>query len=230
MDAESETEVLGAETYARMMLLCSRGRRLDLIAGYMFSRVDDNLRVSHVSNIEPGIFGSRIAVEDIFDATNKFHGGQIGLLAEIDQGPCTLSLMAKAGLGNMNEVVTIRGRSEITDLLGGVAKYDTGILALPTNTGVYKTDKFTVIPEAEAKLVWRLTRCLDVSLGYSCMYWSDVAMAADQIQTSSSGLPIVNSSQWFGGSLQGPPNPTITGITDTDLWLHAVNIGMTFRM
>jgi hypothetical protein len=228
--ARTETEVLGADAYARILLHCNRGRRLDLIAGYMFSRVDDNLQISNVSNITPATFGAKIEVEDAFEATNKFHGGQLGLLAEIDRGPLTLSLLAKMGLGNMNEVVAISGNSRITDLAGGRQSFDTGILALPSNSGVYKTDKFTIIPEAEAKLIWRLTRHLDVTLGYSCMYWNDVAMAADQIQLSSSGLPMVNSSQWFGGALQGPAAPTVSGITDTDLWLHAVNFGVTFRM
>jgi hypothetical protein len=202
---------------------------LDLIAGYQFSRVDDSLSIHHVTHASPGVFGARFELQDRFETTNKFHGGQIGLLAEMDRGPMTLSLLGKVGLGNMNEVVTISGQSEITDLAGGTMSSEGGILALPTNIGTYKKDRFTVIPEVEAKVTWRLTRNLDFSVGYTIMYWDSLAMAGDQIETYN-GLPIVNSSQWFGGALDGPANPTLSEIVDTDLFLHALNVGLTFRL
>ena len=229
INAHSETEVLGADAYVRYMLHCSPGRRVDLIAGYQFSRIDDTLTISNVSDITPPIFGARVEAQDSFKTLNKFHGGQIGLLGEMDRGPLTLSLLAKVGLGNMNEVVTISGQSRITDLAGGVSNNVGGILALPSNIGTYKKDKFTVIPELEAKAVWRLTRHLDFSVGYTIMYWNDLALAGDQIETFN-GLPVVNSSQWFGGTLDGPANPNLAEIVDTDLFLHALNVGFTFRM
>jgi hypothetical protein len=61
------------------------------------------------------------------------------------------------------------------------------------------------------------------------MYWNNLAMAGDQIENNN-GLPVVNSSQWFGGTLDGPANPVLPEIVETDLFLHAVNVGFTFRM
>jgi hypothetical protein len=230
INAHSETEILGADAYVRYMLHCNRGRRVDLIAGYQFSRVDDSLSIHHVTHADPGVFGARFEARDDFEATNKFHGGQIGLLGELDRGPLTLSVLGKVGLGNMNEVVTISGQSQITDVAGGEFNSDSGILALPSNIGTYKKDRFAVIPELEAKATWRLTNHLDFSIGYTIMYWDNVAMAGDQIETNRNGLPIVNSSQWFGGPLDGPANPTLPEIVDTDLFLHALNLGLTFRL
>ncbi len=229
IDAHSETEVLGADAYVRYMLHCRRGRRVDLIAGYQFSRVDDTLYINSVTDITPGVFGARVEVHDGFETTNKFHGGQIGLLGEMDSGAMTLSLLAKVGLGNMNEVVTISGRSQLTDIGGNQQTHNGGMLALPTNIGTYKKDRFAVLPELEAKATWRLTRNLDFSVGYTVMYWNNLAMVGDQIETIND-VPAVNSSQWFGNPLTGPANPVLTEIVDGDLFLHALNVGLTFRL
>jgi hypothetical protein len=230
VNVNSETDLLTAEALARFLVFCRCGHRLDLIAGYQFGRIDDSLRIEHRTDITPGIFGARVEAFDMFDVCNKFHGGQLGLLTEFDRGPLTLSMLGKVGLGNMNQVVTISGGSRVTDVAGGVSTYEGGILALPTNIGTYKRDKFTVVPEAEVKLTWRMTKCLDFSVGYTVMYWSDVALAAGQIDTSQGNLPTINSSQWFGGTLEGPANPLLDQIRDTDLWLHALSLAVTLRI
>ena len=93
-------------------------------------------------------------------------------------------VLAKVGLGNMNEVVTIAGQSALTDAGGFTSHYTSGILALPTNIGTYKQDKFAVIPEAEIKLNFKLTRNLEATVGYDFIYWSTLALAGEQIDTS----------------------------------------------
>jgi len=230
--AVNQTDVLGAEGYLRYLLYCAPGRRLDLIGGYQFSRVDDSLQIDHRTDFTPQIFGARLTADDLFDTQNKFHGGTLGLLGEFGQGPIVLSLLAKVGLGNMNEVVTIAGRSSITDAGGFTSFFNSGILAVPTNMGTYKQDKFAVLPEAEVKLTFKLTKNLEASVGYDFMYWSTLALAGDQIATGPGGLPLVNSSQWFGGALDpaGGNNPSFTGIKDSSFWMQGLSVGLTFRM
>jgi hypothetical protein len=232
IQAVTHTDVMGAEGYLRYLLYCAPGRRLDLIGGYQFSRVDDSLQIDNRTNFSPQIFGAHFEAEDLFDTQNKFHGGELGLLGEFGRGAVILSILAKVGLGNMNEVVNIDGRSSLTDAGGFTAYYNGGILALPTNMGTYKQDKFAVIPEAEVKLTFKLTRRLEASVGYDFIYWSTLALAGDQIETSMGGLPTVNSSQWFGGSLDptGGPHPSFGGIKDTSLWLQGLSVGLTLRM
>ena len=160
IQAVTQTDVMGAEGYLRYLLYCAPGRRLDLIGGYQFSRVDDRLQINNSTDYQPQIFGAHFEAEDLFDTQNKFHGGELGLLGEFGRGPVTLSVLAKVGLGNMNEVVTIAGQSALTDAGGFTSYYNGGILALPTNIGTYKQDKFALIPEAEIKLNFKLTRHL----------------------------------------------------------------------
>ena len=239
VDAATKTDVLTADAYCRALLACYDTGRLDLIAGYQFARVDDYLRINNQSVITantgaPGIpVGSRVAFSDVFDVRNKFHGGQIGLLGEFGRGPITLTMIAKTGLGNMNEVVTINGASSIAIPTGGGAYSQSdfvgGHLAQPTNIGVYKRDRFTWIPEAEVKLTWCLSEHLDFSLGYALTYFADLALAGDQIETVN-GLPVVNRSQWFGGSLVGPPNPSLPEIRESSLWLQGLTLGLTIKL
>jgi hypothetical protein len=232
IQAVAQTDVMGAEGYLRYLLYCAPGRRLDLIGGYQFSRVDDRLQINNSTSFQPQIFGAHFEAEDLFDTQNKFHGGELGLLGEFGRGAVTLSVLAKLGMGNMNQVVTIDGRSALTDAGGFTSHYMSGILALPTNMGTYKQDKFALIPEAEIKLIFKLTRNLEATVGYDFIYWSSLALAGEQIDTSMGNLPTVNSSQWFGGTLDpaGGSVPAFNGIKDSSLWLQGLSVGLTLRM
>ncbi|MCU0871430.1 MAG: BBP7 family outer membrane beta-barrel protein [Pirellulaceae bacterium] len=232
IQAVAQTDVMGAEGYLRYLLYCAPGRRVDLIGGYQFSRVDDRLQINNSTDYQPQIFGAHFEAEDLFDTQNKFHGGELGLLGEFGRGPVTLSVLAKLGMGNMNQVVTIDGRSALTDAGGFTSHYTSGILALPTNIGTYKQDKFALIPEAEIKLNFKLTRNLEATVGYDFIYWSTLALAGEQIDTSMGNLPTVNSSQWFGGALDpaGGAYPAFSGIKDSSLWLQGLSVGLTLRM
>ena len=232
IQAITQTDVMGAEGYLRYLLYCAPGRRLDLIGGYQFSKVDDRLQINNSTDYQPQIFGAHFEAEDLFETQNKFHGGELGLLGEFGRGPVTISVLAKVGLGNMNEVVNIAGQSALTDAGGFTSYYRGGILALPTNIGTYKQDKFAVIPEAEIKLNFKLTRNLEATVGYDFIYWSTLALAGQQIDTSVGNLPTVNSSQWFGGSLDaaGGTYPSFSGIKDSSLWLQGLSVGLTLRM
>lgn len=235
IQAATRTDVQGAEGYLRHLLYCAPGSRLDLIGGYQFSRVDDRLQINHATTYTPSFLLRSIDVEDVFDAENTFHGGELGLLGEFGKGPVRLSILAKVGLGNMNEVVTIAGRSTVAYGAGAPVNYNSGLLALPTNMGVYEQDKFGVIPELDAKLIFKLTRNLDLSIGYNFIYWNTLAMAGDQIDTTMGGQPTVNSSQWasqwFGGALDpaGGSYPKLEKIKDSDLWLQGLSVGLTLR-
>ena len=123
IQAVTQTDVMGAEGYLRYLLYCAPGRRLDLIGGYQFSRVDDSLQINNRTDYHPQIFGAHFEAEDLFDTQNKFHGGELGLLGEFGRGPVILSVLAKVGMGNMNEVVTIDGRSSLTDAGGFTSHY-----------------------------------------------------------------------------------------------------------
>jgi len=229
--ATANNDVLGVEAFLRYSLHRCENRRVDLWAGYHFTKIDDSLNVNHrMLQIAGPLAGTRFTFEDLFDVKNEFHGAELGLLSEIDRGPFTVSLMGKFSMGNMRETLTISGFSSRIPPAGGIHPGH-GLLAMPTNVGTYTRDDFAVIPEAEFKLICRITKRLEASLGYSFVYWSDVALAGQQIDMSM-GQPTVNASQLLGGALPpgDPRNPAFIGIVDTDFWIQALSFGLTFKL
>jgi hypothetical protein len=66
-----------------------------------------------------------------------------------------------------------------------------------------------------------LTR-LQFTAGYSLIYWSKVARAGDQVDTS------VNTTQQSGGTLTGNPNPRFP-YAFTDFWAQGANLGLEYK-
>ncbi len=225
IQAKASNDLLSAETYGSYLLYACRGRRLDFIAGYQFARIDDSLVISNRST-EMFPPGTQFSFEDVFSVKNTFNGGELGLLGQYDAGPITFSALGKLGLGDMHQVVTIDGRYTVNGN-GGPG----GLLTQPTNIGTYTSDKFCLVPEADLKMIYHMTRRFDFSLGYSLIYWNKVALAGDQIDTSKNGMPTVNSSQLLGGPFFVPPNnPELKGIHDTSFWVQGITFGLTFKL
>jgi hypothetical protein len=60
---------------------------------------------------------------------------------------------------------------------------------------------------------------LKFTIGYNLIYWSDVALAADQIDTT------VNLTQAGGNPLVGPARPAFA-FRETDYWLQGLTLGV----
>lgn len=234
IEAEADNDVLAAEVSARLKVAGNSRFRFDVIGGYQFARIDDSLTVSsHQVALAGSQFpfpeGTELDFQDIFSAKNQFHGGKFGMIADYCFGRFTLSMAGKVSFGNMRRTVSIRGLSSVTDVSGSTQNFNGGLLALGDNLGTLVDDRFSVMPEADFKLVYHLTNHLDFSLGYTFMYWSAVALAGDQIDTSREGTPTVNSTQILGGTLQGANNPVLPSIDDTDFWVQGITFGLVFH-
>ncbi len=94
MNVSTSSSILGVEAYLRTNVLAGRGYNIDLIGGYSFIRLDDDLSVHSLSNsldAASGVpVGTTIDVIDMFDAHNEFHGGEFGLVSEVRRGRWTL--------------------------------------------------------------------------------------------------------------------------------------------
>jgi len=223
----AQNDVMGAEAFVRKAVYRHGQRRVDFLFGYHFNRIDDSFSIDHRSQT-PNPF----AFQDSFAVENHFHGADIGLMSELTRGPFTLSLMGKMGMGNMRQTVTISGSNTVT--IGGVPTPNPGgILALPTNIGTYTHDEFSIVPEAEFKLLCRINKRMEASIGYSFLYWSGIALAGQQIQVQDgTNTPILNQSQIPSSApfaAHGSTEPIFPGIRDTDFWLHGLTIGITFK-
>lgn len=231
--AQAENDLMSLDAYLRVLLYQYEDRRLDLLAGYQFSRIDDSLSIGNRMVQIGGAFpvGTRFEFDDLFDVKNTFHGATVGLQGEYSYGSLRLSMLSKLGFGNLHREVRIDGRSRVIDANNNVADFNGGMLALPTNIGTYKDDVFSFVPEVEMKLMYEVSKGFEVAIGYSFLYWTEVALAGDQIDRSVQGMPTVNGSQLLGGTLApgAPANPAFAGVQDAGFWAQGLTFGVTLK-
>jgi hypothetical protein len=200
------------------------GFRYDAILGYRFLRLDD--RVAIVDNSvsldaqNPGSF----IVNDSFDTENKFHGVDVGSTISFCKGCFSVELLSKIALGNSHAITTINGSTVITQN-NQAQTFQGGLLAQRTNIGVFEDDQFAVVPELGATLGYQINPCWRATVGYTFIYWSQVARAGDQIDLRVNPNLIPP---------EGPP-PVTTNLFPqfnwvySDYWAQGLNLGIEAR-
>jgi Putative beta barrel porin-7 (BBP7) len=210
----STNNIIGFEAFTEIMMLRDTNRRIDLIGGYQFLRLDDELNISSDSTFAGGpLTGTLVEVDDTFRAQNEFHGGVIGLKGRMARGQWSLEALGKLGLGNMRQEVTISGQTAVTPSGGGAPLVSTGgLFAQDTNIGTFERNKFCFVPELTFNLKYHVSPCVNFHIGYNILWLSEVALSADQLDR----------------------NVDVTGITgspvfafqDNNYWLQGINFGM----
>jgi hypothetical protein len=218
------SRVGGGDMFIRRLLFRDDCRRIDLLAGYQFAKIDSDVLVASsrtsIRRVGSIPYGTVINMYDSFDTTNRFHAGEIGLLGEYDRGDITWSLLAKVGLGSMKQRTEIVGHTN-TRIPGEQATTsEQGLLALGTNIGVYEQNLFTVSPEIQLTAAYHLNDCVDLTCGYSFIYWNHAAQPGLQIDR------VINTTQ-ITGALVGDPRPAFPN-QDSDFFVHGLNIGVQF--
>lgn len=208
ISSTASNDVLGAEIYFRTLLDRGSDYRLDLLGGYQMTRIDDDLALTTVST-------NPFTTSDLFDVSNEYHAAEFGLLGEVYKDCTTIQLMGKVGVGNMQQTVDISGSSS----LAGVPTPG-GLFARPSNIGSYSRDLLVWSPEVGIKLIQKVRDNISISVGYTFMYWTSVALAGDQVDTG------VNSQALFNG---GGADSTTFAFRDTDFWAQTIDIGMLIR-
>lgn len=216
--------VLSGEGYLRVNVHQARGLRFDLVSGYHYSRVADRLRIDSFSRDEDGGFllgiGNTRRLQDAFEARNDFHGGSIGLLTQIHRQRNTFLMLGKVSLGNMHQKLTIDGAQLNQTPAGGSSFFNSGTYAVGTNIGQFDRDVLAFIPECNFTWKYNVFGNVDMSLGYSFSYWSDILTAGAAIDRQ------VNPEQFQGlPILVGPDRPQVT-LSDSDFWVQGINFGI----
>ena len=218
-----DLEALSTEALLRFKIARSNGIHMDLLGGYHHIRVDDALLLqAHTEDIDDTNFvinGTTFDITDSFSAENKFNGGSFGMDLKILQNRFTIRGLAKLSIGTMHQDVTIAGQQIITlppIAGGGITTLNNGVYTQPSNIGSMSRDRTTFIPEAALTLGYRVNRCLEINVGYSMLYLTNVALAGDHIDTTVE----------FGQ----PPAPNnaagpLATLNDSSLWLQGVTIG-----
>ena len=202
------------------------GRTIDFLAGYRYAYLQDTLTIddttTSIQRDSPVPFGTTISSLDQFDAKNRFNGGEVGIVFQQRYRRWTLDLLMKLALGSTQSQVDIAGSTSTTPRGSGTTSRPGGILALPTNIGVYDQTKLSLMPELNLTLGYDVTRHLRATVGYNFIYWSNVARPGDQINTD------LNASQFPPGTLSGAARPNFVFHT-TDFWAQGLNVGLEYR-
>ncbi len=151
----------------------------------------------------------------------------MGLKFEFQRNRWGIDLFPRIGLGDTHSTVTIGGQTVITDNAGAETTYPGGLLARPTNIGQYAKDSFSVVPELDLNLSYQLTPHAKFIVGYSFIYWSNVARAGEQINTTvnKSTLPNAPAGTMPTGDLT---QPSFT-FAESSFWAQGLNVGLDCR-
>jgi hypothetical protein len=210
-----DSRVYAAESYLRIMLERDRNRRVDLIAGYQFFQMNDQLSITSNSTTTTGF---TFDVFDRFKTQNNFHGGQLGLRGEMMRDRWSLNGLARVAYGNMHQQVDIAGGTTVSNPPAPGSSLNGGLLAQPTNIGSYSRDRGVFIPELNMNLVYHHNANLSFSFGYNILWISNVVTSGEQIDYR------VNPSQ-LTGPLVGPARPAFN-FNDQTYWLQGMNFGI----
>ncbi len=193
--------------------------RTDLIAGYRYYTLGDNLGIHEELTDNAR---NHYSITDTFQTKNEFHGAELGLNTQLRRGRWSLDLLSKVALGNNTRTVSINGNTVFTNSTGESTTEAGGLLATRTNMGKYSSNSFAMIPQIGLELGYQLSCRTRVFVGYNLLYWGDVYRAGDQIDMNvdPSNLPsVVLPSSHF---------PQYQGAS-TSFWAQGINIGGEFR-
>lgn len=218
IDTRTSQDVMMAESFLRALMLRGNGYRLDLIGGYTYSQVSDGIdQRLNTTIIDPGsIFpiGSNFDFVDRFDAKNDFHGATAGLMGELRHGCWRVHGMGKISFGNMRQVLTVSGVTTVDIPGSGVTTTPGALFSQPSNIGTFVRNETTYIPEAYLGVGYQVNRCMELTAGYSFIYWADVIAAGDQIDT------VVD----FSGGTR-----PVVNLRDTEFWVQGISLGASWN-
>ena len=147
-------------------------------------------------------------VWDSFRTENEFHGGELGLMGELQQGCWTLKGMAKVSIGNLRQEITLNGQTTTN----GVTTPGRGLFVQDSNRGEYINNDTKFIPEATVSLGYQVLDHVSISIGYHAMWIDSVALAGDQIDRTVSLLQLT-------------PRPQFQ-LRETEFWVQGITFGL----
>jgi hypothetical protein len=223
--ADVESDVNGGEVLIRRRLDNHCDSRVEFLYGYRYAGLDERLRIEDsLTSLDPTSnipVGTVVSGFDSFETFNQFHGGDLGMAIDLYHRGWTLGLVGKVALGNMREQVTIGGNTLVSVPGQDAVESAGGLLTQPSNIGGFVRDEFAVIPEAQVNVRVFLSKNLEVSVGYTFIYYSEVVRPAEQIDLAVDPRQITD-----------PANASAQPAFDfvsSDFWLQGVNFGVEYK-
>ncbi|MDX1946692.1 MAG: BBP7 family outer membrane beta-barrel protein [Pirellulaceae bacterium] len=216
----SHNDLFGADATLRELWWTDGCSQLYLLGGYQFTRLDDTLAVdvsTQVTDPQSALgVGTRLAFHDSFRTQNTFHGGHLGLMASASSGCWDVIAAGRIALGGMRQRAVVSGRRTTTTANGATQTNDFGFLALPSNIGDYERDRLAFIPQVDLTARYHLNDCWKLTLGYSFLYWNNVALGGNQIDRN------LDLSQTTAPTGNQPP---FFRFRSSDYWAMGLNFG-----
>ncbi len=227
---EQSSRLWGADLNFRSCINRTCVARSEWFVGYRHLNLDEDLRVSELivagPNDAPQPAGTRIFVQDQFQARNRFHGGQVGLAMGRQWGRIVADARASVALGVTHQIVDIAG-SQLLQQPGQAtpSTFAGGLLAAGPNLGRFTNNEFSVVPELTFNVGYMLTPTVRAYVGYNFLYWTNVARPGNQIDRVVD-LTFVPNSPPVAYSGVNRPQPTFH---QSDLWAQGLQLGMEVR-
>lgn len=252
IDVTTTTRLWGAEVGVLRNLVARPGLTFDLLAGFRYLDLDEQLAITSRSTQlaggallfdplnfrnpqashdpdNPTVFpdGSTITIVDRFRTRNQFYGGQAGAQAELSRGGFTLDVATKVAFGPNHQTVNISGRSTLRQPNGLTDSIPSGLFALTgTNAGRTTTNWFVIAPEVNCRAGYRFGERVFVYTGYNFLYLNNVVRPGEHINPNVN-TGFVPTTLSFG--VQTPPlQPSLLTRRD-DFWAQGVSFGMEFK-
>jgi hypothetical protein len=216
----------GFDANARCNLCCGCNGRIDFLAGYRFLRLTETLTIHEaLTTTDPAgaiPLGTGILVRDRFRTENTFNGGQIGLAGQYGWERFVVGFRGLAALGNIHRTADISGATAVSVPGQGTVTNAGGLLALPSNSGRFSSDRVGFASEVGLTLGYQLTDHVQLTVGYSFLCLTDVLRPGAQVELG------VNPSQLPPGTLMGVRRPVFTPHA-SDFWAQGINFGLVAR-
>jgi hypothetical protein len=217
----------GADVNLRRRLFQWENSRLDFLFGYRHLTLDEYVNIDEMSVGLPGSIASGLNAYayDHFRTTNNFNGGQIGLAFERTAGRWVFDLRGKVAFGITSQNIDVSGGQTIFNPNGSTTNYTGGLLALPSNIGVFSKNEFSVAPEVTMNIGYNITNHCRVFVGYNFLYWTNVVRPGSEISTNVNINQIPN----FTTSPSAGTVRPVVQFHEKEYWAMGINFGFMFK-
>jgi len=226
LEVDAVSRLWGADANFVMNLTKSQDRTLNAYVGYRYLNLQESIRIQEFITAgpdNPDPIGTQIALRDKFSTTNQFNGGQIGLRMIQNWNRFSLDARAGVALGFNRQTLSVEGRTIRNQPGMPTETFDGGLLALRSNIGRTTRGNFSVVPDFSLNLGYQITPSLRGYVGYSFLYWTNVARPGAQIDRSIDLALVPNAPAGVMSTGQNRPSPLFD---QNDFWAHGVNLGI----
>jgi hypothetical protein len=227
----SASQLWGAEGNLLFALYRHCEMDFSLLAGFRYANLRESLRIHNTTN--DLLFGNTAVLNDSFQTSNEFYGGQLGSRFALRYDFLSLTLTSKIALGSIHQIVNIQG--DITQIgpnplvPPGLGTFPGGLYAQSSNIGRFNPNPFTgpfsILPSIELKLGFQVSDRIRAFAGYDFLYWNQLVRPGNLINHTVNLTQNAVLDPNGAGVLVGDAQPTPL-FRRSDYWAQGVSLGV----